>query len=264
MMPMGGPAILLRDDVAKELKLTEEQRAKLAEALRMPMGPGGSGGPGGPGGFGPGQGGQQGPPPGRGGFGPGQGGQQGPPPGRGGFGPGQGGQQGPPPGQGGFGPGQGGPMNPEQMEKREAEMDAKIKAILNEGQYKRYLELRLQLEGVMAIGRKPVADKLGLSDEQLQKVHEALRPGRQGFQGGPPRQGPPTGGPPGGPPDMNKMREEQEKRVMEILTPEQRTRWQQLLGKKFEFQRMGPGGPGGRGGPGGPGGPPPIPPGDGA
>ena len=55
---------------------------------------------------------------------------------------------------------------PDDREKRDAELDAKIKRILNETQYSRYHELGLQLEGPRALSRKSVADKLGLSEEK--------------------------------------------------------------------------------------------------
>lgn len=116
-----GARAILRPEIGEKLNLTDEQRDKIQEIMqanRPQGGPQGQGGRGGQGGFqgGPPQGGQ-------GGF------QGGPPQGRGG----QGGFQGGPPqgGQGGF---QGGPPNFEEMEKRDAELNKKILAVLTSSQ----------------------------------------------------------------------------------------------------------------------------------
>jgi hypothetical protein len=272
MMMPGGPAILMQPDVQKELNLSADQKQKIEQLLRQvgPGGPGGQGGPGGPGGppqggFGQGGPGQGGPP--QGGF---QGGppQGGPPQQRGGQGgppqQGQGGfQGGPPQGQGGFGQrgpggpggpgGQGGPGNDQHRQ----EMEAKVKGILNADQYARYQQLALQAEGPRAFGRKDVAEKLNLSEDQQQKIreiHEANRPQ------------PPAPGGQGGPPDFEKMRAEGDKRreeimqkILGVLTSNQKSTWNSMVGKPFKFQppqMRGPGGQGGPGGPGGQGGPP--------
>jgi hypothetical protein len=50
---------------------------------------------------------------------------------------------------------------------------------------------------------------------------------------------------------MEQRRKEQEAKVLALLTDAQRQQWTQMLGKKFEFEKMGPGGggaPGVRGG----------------
>jgi len=220
----GGPAILFRTDVQKELKLTQEQIEKLREVVPGPGGPGGRGGFGGP-------------PRGQGA----QGGVQG----------GQGGQQrrqgGPP--EGGRRMGQ----NPEEMQK----VDAAVKGVLNDSQYKRFHELDLQLSGPMAVLRPDVSEKLKITDEQRQQIMQAMRPqggqrGQGGVQGGQQRR---QGGPPQGmdPAQMEQRRKEQEAKVLALLTDAQRNQWTQMLGNKFEFEKMGPppgAGPGGGGAPG--------------
>lgn len=271
--PGGGARILLRPDVQRELKLTEDQIGKIREAVGGPGGPGGRGGQGRPG-FGGGQGG---PPPG--GFGGGQGGrggQGGPPPG--GFGQGgRGGQGGPPPG--GFGGGQGGPggrgqggpgrppMDQEQMRKHAEEMDAKIKGILSDSQFKRYKELGLQMQGPAALAQKDLAEKIGLSEAQRLQIRGILEEGRPRFEG------PSEGGQPPDPESMRKMmdqaRDANNKKILAVLTSAQRTKWDSMLGQPFKFEQMqggpgfgrgpgGQGGPGGRGGRGGQGAPPPV------
>lgn len=223
----GVPPFLMQEKVQKELKLTDAQIEKL-ENLRPPMG----GPEAGPRGQGRGQ-------------GQGQGQQQ-----RG---------QGGPPMMGGPG-GPGGPN-------REA-MEAPIKEILNANQFKRYQELSLQWEGPIAIGREDVAEKIGLTREKLEEVRQLIgesmgRPGGPGGPGGPPdqmrgqRQGQGQGQPPvrgqgqgqppvrgqgqggpgfGDPGQMMARREEVGKKVLALLTNEQKRKWEGLLGRKFEFE----------------------------
>jgi hypothetical protein len=135
------------------------------------------------------------------------------------------------------------------------EMEAKIQKILTESQYKRYQELSLQLQGAGAISRPEIAQKLGLTEDQIKQVRDIQTNDR------PPR---PEGGQNDGPPDfkqmqeqMKKHRQEIEAKILAVLTASQKSEWQAMLGKPFKFDEMppmGPGGPGGFGGPGGPGG----------
>ncbi|MBZ0213406.1 MAG: hypothetical protein K8H99_06375 [Nitrospirae bacterium] len=240
MMPgfrMGPAPFLMQEKVQRELKLTDEQIEKL-ENLRPPMG-GPEAGPRGQGQMrGQGQGQMR--------------GQGGPPQGR------------PPMG------GPGGPGGPN----REA-MEAPIKEILNANQFKRYQELSLQWEGPIAIGREDVAEKIGLTGEKLEEVRQLIgesmgRPGGPGGPGGPPDQmrgqgqgrgqgqqgrgqgqgqgqgrgqgqppvrGQGQGGPGfGDPGQMMARREEVGKKVLALLTNEQKRKWEGLLGRKFEFE----------------------------
>lgn len=254
----GGAGILMRPDVRKELKLSDDQAEKIDALLRQ-GGPGfgARGGRGGEGGFGG--------PPG-GGQGGGFGGGQGAPPGRGqggGFGGGQGGppQGGPPQGGpgGGFGPGGPGGFDPQQMEKRDKELDQKVKAILSESQYTRFHELDLQLQGAQAMQRKDVADKVGLSQEKRDQIAELVRKSMEANRPG-------FGGPPGqrggfGDPDemrqrmeemrakMEKSRKDMNAKILAVLSDAEKSKWKAMLGKEFKFEemRMGPppGGPGG-------------------
>lgn len=267
--PMGGPAILLRPEVREELKLSDDQVKKIESAFHLqargprgdhsrgdqpPMGGPGPDGPGGPNGEGgPGMP----PPPGEEG-GPGM-----PPPPDGGFG----GRQG--------GPGMGRPDGPDNAG-RVAEADKKLKGILNGEQFARYHEISLQMAGPDAITRPDVAKQLGLSEEQVSKIHAILeknRPmggpaggpngGREGRPPRPPQDGgdengrppmPPQGegfgpggpegpdgpvrGGPGGPGGPN--REERKKidaQVLAVLTDAQKSQWKTMLGKPFEPRR---------------------------
>ena len=142
-----------------------------------------------------------------------------------------------------------------EMEARAKESDEKLAKILDAKQIERLNQLRLQRQGAMALGRPEVGKQLGLSEEQQEKIRTIQR------EAGP--------GGPGGPGGRNfaemsdeerreaitKMREQREKSeadVLAVLSDEQKTKWNELQGEKFEFPRGGfGGGPGGRGGPGG-------------
>lgn len=134
-----------------------------------------------------------------------------------------------------------------QGEERAKQAEDALKAILNDQQFARYNELRLQRQGVMALTRSEVADKLGLTADQKAKLDE-LRPNR----GGPGAGGP--GGPGAGRPNRDnagqggqrpdfqalmaearERREKQEAEILAVLTPEQKAQWETMLGKKFEF-----------------------------
>ncbi|HID21570.1 MAG TPA: hypothetical protein EYP14_04130 [Planctomycetaceae bacterium] len=133
------------------------------------------------------------------------------------------------------------------------EAEETLELVLEPQQLKRLKQIQLQREGVFAIGRPDIAKQLGLSEKQMSKVRELIASVR---------------------PDRGKMRElfrqgrdafrkyfaerekrrrEVEKQLLELLTPEQRKRWEELIGEPFEFperdrgRRGGPG-PRGRGG----------------
>jgi len=251
------PLISLADrpEVAAELNLTEDQREKIDDIIQtFRESNRPQGGPGGPGGDGP------------------------PPQ--------QGGQRGQ-----GFG---GGQQDRAARDKAEAAVDAKIKAVLKGSQVKRITEIQIQSMGLTAAMVPSVQAKLGLSDDQKEKLKALVParpqggPGGQGGFGGPPPQGgqgfgggqggfggpPPQGGQgfgggqggrgqggPGGQRGPGGMqndarRKELEAKIAAILTDDQEAALKALGGKVIKLQMGGrPGGPGGPGGgPGGPGG----------
>lgn len=146
-----------------------------------------------------------------------------------------------------------------QAEERTKQAEDALKAILNEQQFARYSQLRLQRQGVMALSRPEVADQLGLTQEQKDKL-AAQREAERGERGGPGGRQRGEGGPGqagGERPDfqammaeMQKRREKQEADALAVLTPEQKTKWESLQGAKFTFPQPTFGG--GRGGPGRP------------
>ena len=125
--------------------------------------------------------------------------------------------------------------------------EEKLAKVLDAKQMERLNQLRLQRDGVTALGRTEIAKQLGLSEEQQKKVREiqdAARPeGR--------------GGPPDGDREefFKKMREKREKAqtdILAVLTTEQKTKWTAMQGKEFKFPESatrfgGGGGPGGDG-----------------
>lgn len=133
---MGPTSLLGRDDVQKELKITDGQKTKLTElgAIRGQRGQGGQGG------------GQR-----------GQGGQ-------GGGGGAQGGQGGGQRGQGGQG------MDPEEMRKRMAEREKTIMDVLEAGQRTRLRELWIQRVGNAAVLREDVQTELKFTTAQKDQV----------------------------------------------------------------------------------------------
>ena len=220
MRNQGGPGMLMRKDVQVELKLTQTQIDKI-QAEFPPRAPGGPGGPGGFGGGGGGAGGA------------GQGGAGG--------GVGRGGGQGGPPG----GPG----GNPEEMAKRLAEQNAKLKAILDTKQFKRYEELGLQLEGTRAFQRPDVAKQLAITEAQQEQIRTVRQEAMQEMmQGGGFGRGGAGGGQGGGQQDMQAMRERMQKmqaeidaKVLAVLTAKQKAQFEEMKGKAFKFDQN-PGG----------------------
>ncbi|AMV20902.1 Spy/CpxP family protein refolding chaperone [Planctomyces sp. SH-PL14] len=128
-------------------------------------------------------------------------------------------------------------------------VEGQVKELLNEEQWARLGELRIQREGVSALSREEVAKDLALTDEQKEKIaklSESLRP-----QFG--RGGPGGGGGGGERPNFEEMRAQREKtegEVMAVLTDDQKAKLEKMKGEKFEFPRpmFGGGQGGGQGG----------------
>lgn len=132
-----------------------------------------------------------------------------------------------------------------QMEEIGKKSDEKIKAALTPAQYKRLGELRVQREGVGAFGREDVAEKLKLTTEQkeqIAKLQQEARPqfGRNRGEGGNQGERP-------SPEDFRARRDKLNADVVALLTPEQKSAWENMQGAKFEFPAPNfGGGPGGR------------------
>lgn len=219
---MMSPVFLIgREDVQKDLKLTDEQKTKLA-ALREStpmMNRGGRGGGGAAGG----------------GRGAGGGGGQG----------GGGGRA----GAGGGGAGQGGGFDPAEMEKQLKEAEAKINEILTDEQEVRIKQIGVQLQGGRALMNENIQKELGMTADQKKKVNDLNQAqqqanmelfqrvqnqeiGREEMQE-----------------IMQKNNKTLEDELLKVLTADQKTKFDAMKGPKFEAaQPQGRGGAGGRGG----------------
>ncbi len=148
-------------------------------------------------------------------------------------------------------------LSQEEREKKLAELQAKaaeaskkatdeINKLLDDKQKARLAELQLQREGINAIVRKDVAEKLGLSKEQTDKIAKLQEESRTAQRGA------------GNFQDLSqeertelfaKMQKAREKVTADmegVLTADQKATWTKLLGAKFEFPaQRGFGGAGG-------------------
>lgn len=139
------------------------------------------------------------------------------------------------------------------MAEMAAKADAKIQDILDPAQFDRLLGIFAQQDTVRALNHKLISERLSITEEQKGKIKAAEEESGQKlrdlFTGG--------GGRPG-PEAFEKMqaaRKETEEKVVGVLTDEQKKKFDELKGEKFEFPQFGgPGGPGGAGGRGGRGG----------
>jgi hypothetical protein len=133
-----------------------------------------------------------------------------------------------------------------------------VNSVLDEKQKERLAQLRLQRQGIAALATPAVAEKLGLTQEQKDKIAKLGEERRASFGAG----------------GFNRDATDEERRaarekaqqatqkyeadVLGVLTGDQKATWEKMLGAKFEFpQQRGFGGgrPGaGRPGAGGPGG----------
>ncbi len=135
-----------------------------------------------------------------------------------------------------------------QAEERSKKVEAALKEVLTADQQKRLAELRVQREGVAGLSRGEIAEKLELTDEQKGKLRELADAARPNFgQGGRPAGGEAV--------DREKLMAEMTARrekltadSLAVLTAEQKTKYEAMQGKKFEFPAFSFGGRGGAGG----------------
>ncbi len=140
-------------------------------------------------------------------------------------------------------------LPPEQRRERMQALRQKYDpaTILNETQRKRLRELELQWQGPFALTDPELAKQVGLNEEQQAKIRGIIQEAFQSVRGQPGQPGERMQ-------EFQKAREQAEKKILEVLTPAQREKWQQMLGKPFEFQGGRGFGPGGFGRPRGGGG----------
>ncbi len=129
----------------------------------------------------------------------------------------------------------------QKVEGMRAEVEKQLATILNEQQMKRLKQIALQVEGYAALERPEVADQVGLTKEQRQKIRDILRQAaekrRGAFQQG-------QGDRQAAFQRMREIRQWVDGEIEKLLTAEQKKKWQELVGAPFKFE----GGFGGFGG----------------
>jgi hypothetical protein len=96
-------------------------------------------------------------------------------------------------------------------------LDKKLKEILNETQFKRHQQIMLQVEAPASIGRPEVAEKLGLTEAQREKLFDVMGSARPE-----PGQAPPK-------------REEFIAKALNVLNASQKAQWKEMTGKPFQM-----------------------------
>ena len=146
-----------------------------------------------------------------------------------------------------------------QAEERNAKMKEQLEEVLFPEQLERLQEINIQLQGIAALRNEDVAKELKITEAQKKELEEVqagmmekMREGmRELFTSG--------GGREGMREKIEKMRKDMEGDVLGVLTSDQKKKFEEMKGEKFEmpegaFGRGGQGGQGGRGGFGGRGG----------
>jgi Spy/CpxP family protein refolding chaperone len=129
----------------------------------------------------------------------------------------------------------------QKVEGMRAEVEKQLATTLNEQQMKRLKQIALQVEGYAALERPEVAEQVGLTKEQRQKIRDILRQAnekrREAFQQG-------QGDRQAAFQRMREIRQWVDGEIEKLLTAEQKKKWQELVGAPFKFE----GGFGGFGG----------------
>jgi parvulin-like peptidyl-prolyl isomerase len=121
------------------------------------------------------------------------------------------------------------------------EFDPKLKALVSADQYKRLMQIQLQMnlrnQGAAALTAPEVAAELKLSDDQKEKLNqlntEYMQKQRELFTGG---------GGAGNLEAFTKLREERTSKTMDVLTAEQKATLNKLKGSEFDVTQLGFGG----------------------
>jgi Spy/CpxP family protein refolding chaperone len=122
--------------------------------------------------------------------------------------------------------------DPEKMRKMRDGLTEKLKEVLDADQQKRLMGIFVQVMGNGAVMDPAVGKEIGLTDEQKDKLHEAMGP-------------PPEGGRGGGGQGFQERRAKMDKEVMAVLTPEQQKKLESLKGEKVDIDMSALRGPGG-------------------
>lgn len=129
---------------------------------------------------------------------------------------------------------------PQRMTAEERKQQAdQVKSILTPDQYTRYQQIVLQLAGPRALERKQVATELGLSADQVSQIRQIIASYQPSAPTAPAGgTAGPTGGAPGRAPRLTRaQREEMDGKILAVLTPDQKTKWQSMIGAPFTLSR---------------------------
>ena len=122
--------------------------------------------------------------------------------------------------------------------KRAEEMRKEVAGILKPEQLKRLRQIELQQQGAAALMRPEVAENLGLTADQKEKLEQIGRSSREKmqelFQGGRERSEEQRGQ---AREKVQQLRQEGEKEAMAVLTAEQKEKLRDMMGKPFELDR---------------------------
>lgn len=148
----------------------------------------------------------------------------------------------------------------ERGEKEAKESKEKIAEILLPHQMERLDEIGLQVQGAVALLNSDVAEKVGLAEEDVEKVKQTIATAQEGMRD---KMRAMFGGGGGNRPDrealtekIRELREGMNDEVLAVLSEDQRKKFEELQGEKFElpdnafgrgFGRRGRGGPDGGG-----------------
>jgi Spy/CpxP family protein refolding chaperone len=113
--------------------------------------------------------------------------------------------------------------NPEAMRKMRDGATEKLKGILDADQQKRLMGILIQLMGSGAVMDPAVGKEIGLTDEQKDKLREAMGPPPEGREAR------------GGGQSFQDRRAKMDKEVMAVLTPEQQKKLESLKGEKVDI-----------------------------
>lgn len=137
-----------------------------------------------------------------------------------------------------------------ELAERAKKVKAKLGDILLPPQIERLEQISVQMQGVGALRNAEFAKRLGVTDEQIKAIGDSMMAAGQGMREEM-RELMQSGDMEAVREKMTKMRKEIEEKALSHLTEEQRTKFEEAKGEKFDmprFDRRGGRGPRGRGG----------------
>lgn len=108
-----------------------------------------------------------------------------------------------------------------EMAKAQTDAEAKVKDIIGEDKLKRLRQISYHRQGVSAVTQDAVSKELGLSATQLEQINKLQDDQRSAFR---------DLGFDSSPEDRQKLTDEYRTKIAAVLTPEQQTKWQGMIG----------------------------------